>query len=259
MRVRNIIRWWPLILLPAIIAVAAAYWSVHSQTPSYTAATKLMITPLAQWDETFLGTSLIRDSGDAKTTASTTAALLDSPRSVAVAAAAIGDGWTPAAVDKAVKVAAVPDTNVVEISAISADPKVAQQLSEEYARAVLADRWRTISAELDARIAAVSATTDMDPNAGEASARLQTLTLMRQSGADPTLKIESSSSAIEDPQLPVMVVLGLAGVGGVVVGLLCALAAVRLRRRRSTAYEPREPAPERDSGDVRTFTSDGAG
>jgi capsular polysaccharide biosynthesis protein len=259
LRVRHVLRWWPLIVLPAIIAVAAAYWSVSHQSPSYTAATRLAIIPLAQWDETFLGTSLIRDGGDAHSTATTTAQLLDSPRAAAVAAASMGGGWTPESVDRAVKVSAVPDSNVVEVAVQSQDPKVAQQVSEDFARAVLDDRWRMISAELDARIAAVSAITPADPNAGEASARLQTLILIRQAGADPTLRIDSTGAAVEDPQLPLVVVLGLAALGGAAVGVLCAMAAVRLRRARTEPDEPAAAPPERDPEPAPAFTPDGAG
>jgi len=229
--VRDVLRWWPLVVLPALIAVAATLWSASQQPSSYTATTKLMVYPLAQWDETFLGTSLLRDGGDAKITAATVAASLDSRRSAATAAAYIGDSRTPEAIDSAVRVSALPETNVVEITAHSSDPKVAEGLAEDYAKAVLAERWRTISTELDTRIAALSVTTAADPNAGEASTRLQTLTVIRQAGDDPTLRIDSTGAAVEDKRLPVAVMMGLAAAGGAAVGLVCAMAAARLRRR----------------------------
>jgi uncharacterized protein involved in exopolysaccharide biosynthesis len=229
--VRDVLRWWPLVVLPAVIAIAAALWSVSQQPSSYTATTKLMVHPLAQWDETFLGTSLLRDGGDAKITAATAASSLDSRRSAATAAASIGDGWTPEAIDSAVEVSAVPETNVVEVTAHSSDPKVAARLAEDYPKAVLAERWRTISTELDTRIAALSVTTAADPNAGEASTRLQTLTIIRQAGADPTLRIDSPGAAVEDKRLPATAMVALAAIGGAAVGLVCAMAAARLRRR----------------------------
>lgn len=229
--VRDVLRWWPLVVLPALIAVAATLWSVGQQPSSYTATTTLMVYPLAQWDETFLGTSLLRDGGDAKITAATAASSLDSLRSAATAAAYIGDGWTPEAIDGAVKVSALPETNVIEVTAHSSEYKVAERLAEEYPKAVLAERWRTISAELDTRIAALSVTTAADPNAGEASTRLQTLTIIRQAGDDPTLRLDSTGAAVEDKRLPVAVMVALAAVGGAAVGLFCAMAAARLRRR----------------------------
>jgi len=258
MGIRSVLRWLPLIIVPAVIAAAAAFWSVSHQTPSYTAVTRLAVVPLAQWDETFLGTSLLRDGGDAKTTASTTAELLNSRRSATTAAAGMANGWTPEAVDRMIQVSAVPDTNVIEIAAQSPDPKEAQRVSEDFTRAVLAERWRTISAELDARIAAISVTTVPDPNAGEASVRLQTLNLIRQAGADPTLRIESTSAAVEDPRLPMTVVLALAALGGSVVGLLCALAAARLGRRHPVRSERDALVAERDSGPTPAYAPDGA-
>jgi hypothetical protein len=227
--VRDVLRWWPLVLIPAVIAVAGALWTVSHQAPSYTAVTRLAVVPLVQWDETFLGTSLLRDGGDAKTTAATTAERLNSLESI----------------DDVVTVSAVPDTNVIEITARSSNPRAAEQVSEEFAKATLAERWRTISAELDARIAAVAATTAADPNAGEASARLQTLILVRQAGSDPTLKIDSTGPAVEDKRLPVAIVVGLAAVGGASVGLLTAMAAARWRRRQPAFVEPvASPQPE---------------
>jgi capsular polysaccharide biosynthesis protein len=235
---RDVLRWWPLILLPVVLAIGAAAWSVSQQTPSYTASTRLVVIPLAQWDETFLGTSLIRDAGDAKSTATTVAALLDTPRQAGVAAAALGGDWTAASVDAALTVSVLPESNVVEVQARSVDPKQAEQVSAGFAEAALADRWKTISAELDTRIAALAATTSTDPNSGEASARLQTLTIIRQLGADPTLRVDSTGTAVADGRMPVAAVLAAAALGGLFVGVLCAIGMARLRRR------PIDPAPD---------------
>jgi capsular polysaccharide biosynthesis protein len=254
LRVRDVLRWWPLVILPAVIAVAGALWSVSHQQPTYTATTRLAIFPLAQWDETFLGTSLVRDGGDPKTTAATTASLLDSWGAATVTADYLGSGWTPEAVDGAIKVSAVPDTNVIEVVAHSSDPGAAQRVSEGFAKATLADRWRTISTELDARIAAVTGTTAADPNAGEASAHLQTLTLIRQAGVDPTLRIDSTSPAVETGHLSAVVVVGVAAVGGSAVGLLTALGVAQLRRRRVTS-----PAAEENPELIPALSANGSG
>ncbi len=251
---RSVLRWWPLIVLPAVIAVAAAFWSMSLQSPTYTAITRLTVVPLAQWDETFLGTSLVRDGGDANNTAATTAELLDSRQSAIVAAEFMRDKWTPDTIDRAVSVSAVPDTNIIAVSARSPNRSESEQVAEAFVKAVLADRWRTISSELDARIAAVAATTPSDPNSGEASARLQTLTLIRQAGVDPTLRVVATGSASEDPRLPIAVVLALAALGGAAAGALCAIAAVRLRRRR-----PTQSAVRPEARDEPVFMSDGVG
>lgn len=238
-KVHDIVRWWPLIILPALIAVAAGVLSASQQVSSYSTTTRLEVLPLAQWDETFLGTSLIRDSGDAKLTAATTAALLeDSPRIALASAEQIGDGWTSESLAAAVKVSAVDSTNVIEIVAQAPDADRAQRLSEGFAKAALADRWRTISAELDGRIAAMAATKVAESNAGEASTRMQTLTVIRQAGSDPTLRINSTGTAVRKEPMPVGMVVGLAAAGGLFVGLLATLGMLRLRRPHLRGSEP---------------------
>ena len=97
-------RRWPLVIIPALLAVGSSLWSASAQTPTYTATAKLVVIPLAQWDETFIGTSLVRDAGDAKRTAATLTALLDSRRAATVAADYLGANWTPEAVQAAIRV-----------------------------------------------------------------------------------------------------------------------------------------------------------
>jgi hypothetical protein len=243
--IRDILRWWPLLVVPALIAVGATMWSVHRQEPSYTVTTKVMVIPLAQWDETFIGTSLVRDSGDASITAATIAAHLDTYRAAAVAADYLGGDWTAEAVDAGVKVTAVDNSNIVTIEAKAADPDMAVKLAEEFAQAALADRWRTISAELDARIAAMGPLADAWPDASDAATRLDTLRVIRQGGVDPTLRIDSTSPVVRQDPLPIGVAIGVATVGGLFIGLLAEFAIVRLRSRTEpTVDEPtdlREP------------------
>jgi hypothetical protein len=242
--IRDIVRWWPLILLPALLAVGAAVWSMSQQAPAYTATTRLVIVPLAQWDETFLGTSLVRDSGDAKRTATTLAAVMNSRQAAATASRYLGNGWTPELVDKAIEVAVVQDTNVIEVVAESTDPARAVSVSEGFARATLDARWQTISAELDSRIAAVFGAGIAQSPQGDAATRLQTLTVIRQSGADPTLRLDSTSPAVQTAQLPFAVVVALAAAGGLFLGLLAAFGVVRLRSpQRKERHATPTPTP----------------
>jgi hypothetical protein len=174
----------------------------------------------------------VRDAGDAKRTAATMAALLDSRRAATAAADYLGGDWAPESVDAAVKVSVVEDTNVINVVARSADRDRATKVAEGFAKATLADRWQTISAELDRRIAAFAAIAAAEPNAGDASARLQTLTVIRESGFDPTLRVDSTSPAVRDKQMPIWAIVGLATAGGLFVGLLAAVGMARLRRPR---------------------------
>jgi capsular polysaccharide biosynthesis protein len=235
-RLREIARWWPLILIPVLIAVAAATVSVIQQRPTYTATARFVVVPLVQWDETFLGTSLVRDAGDTKRTATTMAEVLNSRRAATTTAEHLGSGWTPEAVDDMVNVAVVKDTNVIEVVANTADPDHAVRVAEGFARATLDDRWRTIAGELDARIATVAAAA-AGPAPGEAATRLQTLTAVRDAGTDPTLRMDSTTPAVEDARPGIPVIIGLAAAGGLFIGVLAAVGMARLRRRPPTVND----------------------
>jgi capsular polysaccharide biosynthesis protein len=233
--IREIIRWWPLVIVVTLMAAGAAIWSASRQAPSYTATARLMVAPLAQSDETFLGTGLVRDAGDATRTAATVAAQLDSRHGAEVTVNYLGSGWTAQSVAAAVKVSVVENTNLIEIVARSADANNAAKLAAGFATATLADRWRTISSELDDRITALSdaiaSSSEADPNAGESLARLHTLQVVRDSGSDPTVRIDSTSPAVRSEQLPLWMIVSLATAGGLFVGLLAAIGMAMLRRR----------------------------
>jgi hypothetical protein len=144
----------------------------------------------------------------------------------------------------AVKVSAAENTNVIEVVARSDDADKAVKLAEGFANATLEDRWRTISAELDARIAAI---TDFilvaNPKADTVSARLQTLKMVRATGSDPTMTIDSTSLAVLQKRMPAWAFVGLATAGGLGIGLLAAACMARLPRRidQSTGESPLHP------------------
>ena len=264
---REIVRRWPLVIVVMLFAVGAVFWSDHRQAPTYTATTRVVIVPLAQWDETFLGTSLLRDSGDATRTAATAAAELNSIHAATVAADYLGLGWTPDKVAASVKISVLEQTNFLEIVARSDDAGTAAKLAEGFARATQADRWNRISAELDARIDRVSAELAAAANAGgdnsrgsnpvvdAAAARLQMLRMVRDSGADPTMKIDSTVLATQDKKMPIGVILGVATAGGLFVGLLAAAGVALMRRRVNQPSElPRRNPAYPPNGESRGLT-----
>jgi hypothetical protein len=124
----------------------------------------------------------------------------------------------------------------------SEDAHTAAKLAEGFATATQADRWKTISAELDARINTINKdvaavanvpandTKATNPAADQALTRLQTLKMIRATGSDPTMKIDSTVLAAQSNGLPMWVILGLATVGGLFVGLLAAVGIAMMRR-----------------------------
>ena len=240
----DLLRWWPLVVittLAALLASAAVAWGPRG--PSYSATTRMPVTPLAQSDETFIGTSLVRDAGDANRTSSTVARLLDSHRVAAATARSLGDPWTPASVRAAVDVEPVDETNMIEVTAKADEPGQAVRVAETFAQTALKDRWQTVSAELDRRIAFAQKNTDADPNAGEESRRLQLLTYVRETGVDPTLSIDSTGPAVHVGEVPAAVVMVMAGAGGMFLGVLAAYGIER-HRRRPRSEDVAAPAPE---------------
>jgi hypothetical protein len=200
----------------------------------------LVVVPLVQWDETFLGTSLVRDAGDANRTAATVAAQFNSRHAAIAAAEYLGREWTPDSVDAAVEASVVDQTNVVEVVSRSSDPVRALRAVEGFSQAVMADRWQRIAKELDARIAALSAIDgtrgDTDAGSGEIDARLATLQATRQAGADPTVRVDSTGPVVRSDPPPAWMVGSLSVAGGLLVGLLAAVGWARTKRRLDITY-----------------------
>lgn len=243
--VADVLSRWPVIVAVMLIAVGSSIWSHSRQVPMYAAVSRIVIVPLAQWDNTFLGTSLVRDSGDATRTAVTVAAELNSRHAHSVTADYLAGKWTADSVAEAVKVSVFEETNVIEITATADTSSDAIKLADGFAAATMADRWKTISAELDSRIDSVSASAKAvgagearggdNPTAETQLATLETLRTIRDSGADPTMRVDSTTAALPMQQLPPWAMSGLAAAGGLVVGILCAAALAALRRPSASA------------------------
>jgi capsular polysaccharide biosynthesis protein len=228
---RDVLPRWPLVLLIGLAAAAASTIAVSRREPSYTATAKLLITPVAQYDETFLGTSLIRDAGDANRTAPTAAQMLRSAEISIESARRLGGGWTAESVREAVDVKPVSNTNLLAIRAGASEGAVAERLAAVYATSAFAVRWRTITRELADRIAALEARPGSRRNAGDLARKVGILEATRRGGRDPTLGLLGVNDAVADNQVPGLVVAVLALLGGLFLGGLAAVGIGRSGRR----------------------------
>jgi capsular polysaccharide biosynthesis protein len=244
--VDDAVRYWPLVLLVALAAVAATLVALSRRDPSYRATATVLITPLPQYDDAFLGVSLVRDAGDANRTAATVAALIDSDDAAAQAARTLGVGWTTQSVKDAVAVKPIADTNVVRITADAGDRARAELLASTYVRSAFQVRWRRIARELDARISDLEGLRRAAaPTGGEVERQLAILEAVRRGGADPTLSHRRTDRAEEVSGVPSGVAVVLAVLGGLVVGVLAAATLGALRRRLGSVDESQaeeEPA-----------------
>ena len=220
-------------LLVTLAAVGASLIALSSRDPSYEATARLVINPLAQYDVTFLGTSLIRDAGDASRTPSTVAETIDSNAIATETARRMGGGYTASAVRDDVDVQPAGDTNVIKIKARAGQRAVAERLADTYAASVLAVRWRTIDKELAARIAAFHERASAAPDSADFG-RERVLQSVRRGGTDPTLKIQGIDPAVSDDSLPDWAIVALAALGGLLLGCLAALGMARLGRAVQT-------------------------
>jgi hypothetical protein len=227
---REILRRWPIVLLVAVVAVAAAVVTSLTREGSHAAKVELLLTPLAQFDETFLGTSLVRDAGDAGRTAQTVVDTLDSEAVDVGTAKRLGDGWTPDKVADDVAVTASHDANVVTITGTAPDAETAARLVTTFADAALDVRWRRIDRELTERIAALDELAAISGAAGVQRDR-ELLAATRLEGKDPTIHVADPVPEVSEDEIGTGLVVVLALIGGLLLGALAALLLARAGRR----------------------------
>jgi hypothetical protein len=228
--VRDVVRRWPVVVLAGLASVAASAVALSQREPSYTATSKLLITPLAQDDETFLGTSLVRDAGDPNRTPTTTAEMVRSREIDSEAARRLGDTYTAASVRDAVSALGSETRDLVDVTARARNPAAAVRLAREFAGSVQAVRWRTIARELDRRIAALRTRPQSPTGDGELGREIGLIRAVRRSGRDPTLRLQRTSEAVASNQLPGPVIIVLALMGGLFLGGLAAVGVGRFGR-----------------------------
>jgi len=228
---------WRLVALITLAALIGGLAVVIPREPQYSATAKLAITALPQYEGTFLGTSLIRDSGNTSATGGTTAAVLETQKIAGKAAKRLGHGWTAASVLEAVSIEPVPQSTVLDVNAVASDPDTAARVANTFVDAALSERRETLDRELDQRLALLNARLrklagDDYGERGELSGRIRNTELVRKSGNDPTLARAEVAipPASESGASPFLLLFG-AVVGGMMVGIAAALLTQRFSRR----------------------------
>src|SRR4051812_7815462 len=138
----------PLIVLAALVG-AILYLALRS--PSYEANADILITPLPQDDQTFIGVQVVRDSpADPTRTVQTAANLIDTPQAAGLAAKRLGDGWTLEKVQSAVDVEPKGGSNILSATAtVGTSGAEAAKVANEYARSALDSRADTLKVQID--------------------------------------------------------------------------------------------------------------
>lgn len=230
---------WPLVLVVTATALVASYLVLDRKSLDYQATAQVLITPLPQYDETFFGLDLVRDSGDPERTAQTASALLASPETAAAVARRLGNGLTTEEVTRAVVVEAQGESNVLGVSATAKDPELAASMANAFARLSASARRVTLQRQLGARIDQLRDRRDgLDTDdresrlGGDLAEQINELEAIRGAKTDPTLTIAQLATVPSAPQgaAPWLVML-LAGVAGLVLGTVAAVVVGFFNRR----------------------------
>jgi capsular exopolysaccharide synthesis family protein len=233
------IRAHPLVVALVTVAtlLSAVLW-LTLRADSYDATAQLLVTPLPQDDQTFLGLQLLRDSGDPTRTVQTAATLVESQQAADRAAQKLGKGWTGEEVLSRVEVEPQGESNVLAVTGRGSSAEEAMRIANEFAGSALAIRNEALATQIAAAITRL--TTRLDQQRGdqtdEQTARLEQLEAVRSEG-DPTLSL--SQPALEGTAVGAgkPVVLFLALLAGLALGSVAAILMEMADRRVRTEDE----------------------
>ncbi|HUT78682.1 MAG TPA: hypothetical protein VM285_13390, partial [Polyangia bacterium] len=222
-------------VITTLAALTGAIAFLALREPSYEATANVLVTALPQDDQTFLGLSLLRDSGDSTRTTQTAATLLDSPEAARLAASELGPDWTQQRVEDSVDVSPQGDSNIIAITGAANNPGLSTQVADEFTAAALEVRAKGLEQQVDDAIKLTSTELDKtakkDPNAFELSARLTQLRSIQDTG-DPTLTFQQQATIPTSPTNPgPVIVIPLALIAGFALGSGAALMRELLDRR----------------------------
>lgn len=217
-------RWLPIALLVLAAVATAVCYSVFT-AKRYKAEADIVVTPISAGDDTFIGFSLLRDTGSNALPVLTAARYITTPQVATVAARRLGvpNDWK--GLLSSIKVNPISQSNIVAIVAQAGSAGLATAIANAFADAVIVARKAQFQGELessltrlDARLREVPANS---PEAAAIQARRVTLTSLLGQG-DPTVGILSvavppDSASWPRPALSVIVAFIAAlvwGIGG---------------------------------------------
>ncbi|MDQ4048525.1 MAG: P-loop NTPase, partial [Actinomycetota bacterium] len=204
--------------------------------PTYEATSQLLVTPVPEGEQTFLGIQVLRESsGDPTRTVETAATLAESVEAAIRTARALGPGWTYQQVLDDVIVKPQGQSNVLAVTATADTARLAARLANEFARSALAVRGESLQRQAAALIPRLRARRRALPSSSEEAAtltqRLQELDSL-EAGGDPTLSLLQQARPPDTRTgIPPALVLLLVALAGFSLGSGAALLREVLERR----------------------------
>jgi Mrp family chromosome partitioning ATPase/capsular polysaccharide biosynthesis protein len=220
------------VVLIMVAAVGVAAVLLATRSPTYKSTAQLLVSPLPQDDTTFLGTGLLRDSGDPTRTVQTAGAIVGSSLAAERTAQRLGGDLTGSEVASKVDVQPLGQSNILGVTASWETPAGARRLANQYALSALEARNEQLRRQLDAAIRSLGP----NPRGGD-SARLAELEAARDRG-DPTLSLSQPAQTPSAASgTPAWLLLMLAAVAGLALG---SIAAIVLERRDDRVRDEEE-------------------
>jgi capsular exopolysaccharide synthesis family protein len=199
---------WLLILALVVGAVAAAALYASTAEKRYEAEADLLITPVSASDETFLGTSALRESGVQSNSVLTAARLIRTPDVAEAVRDELGEDLSRDELLGMVQVEPISQSSIVAILASAGDAQRAAEVANAFARAVVEQRSELFQRDIDAKIDRLEDRLgEIGGNeqlAGEAGAIQERLSHLRAlvGANDPTIQVSSEALPPEAPVWP---------------------------------------------------------
>src|SRR5258705_1272478 len=149
---------WTLIAGITILCVSVAFLSQAFVTPTYTASSDLLISPVDASDNTFVGINVFRNtSSDPTSNVLTLARYLKTPATAGIVKARLQLPESPDQLLNAISVQPLSQTNIVSIVASARSPRLSAALANAFADATVARRSRQVQTDVGAIITRLQA------------------------------------------------------------------------------------------------------
>lgn len=222
---------WLLIATLVVGAVAAAALYSFTAEEQFEAEADLIVTPVSASDETFLGTSVLRESGVQSNSVLTAARLIRTPEVAEAVRDRLGGQIGRDELLGMITVEPISQSSIVAIRATAADGESAATIANAFAEAVVDQRSELFQQDIDAKIERLESRldeiADNERLRGEAAAIQERLSHLRAlvGADDPTIRVTSEALPAESPVWPQpALTIAVALVAALLLGMGAALA-----------------------------------
>ena len=208
-----------------VITISASLLYLAVADKVYEAEAEVLVSPVGNDDPVTQGLPLIRESNDPTRDVETAARLVTGRNVAERVRRQLRSSESAANLAESVDAAPVAQSNIVAVTGDGDTPEQARDLTNGFARGVVAERTQELRRQIDQQLpglrerASAEAGTPVAGTQGSASNQLEQLERLRASG-DPTLRLQTSAVAPDAAAAPRPVLTLAAGIlAGLVLGV----------------------------------------